>query len=163
MNIENINYLIDLMQEVIDTKGNFNIDYWQSVPIENGDGEATVWDWNNLLDEAKPSIEEIHSCGYAACLGGYLAVSEKFKADGGAADKDGEPIYQEEYGEYAIAKWLDIDIPLGEWLSMPVYYDVLYSPSIELGNPEPAEVINRLQYILNNETGVEYVPLGLVY
>lgn len=80
-----------VMQRVIDANAKLDMGEWQT------------------SEEPLNSLEEIHSCGMAACFGGYVAVSPEFKATGGRVGNYGEPKLHGLSFEKAIAEWLVIE------------------------------------------------------
>jgi len=61
--------------------------------------------WQQYADVARPTLDSLHKCGMAACLGGHVAVSPKFIKAGGCARYSGSPEYKELRGHLAIAEW----------------------------------------------------------
>lgn len=61
--------------------------------------------WSSNSDEIC-SLEDLHTCGNAACIGGHLALSPMFIEAGGYKDDDGCPIYVTE-DWVGVADYLD--------------------------------------------------------
>lgn len=129
MNKENIEYSIQLMQNA----KNLNMGYYQS-------GEKKV---NN--------IELLHSCGNTACFAGYIAISDKFKNDGGTKYRNGSPEYDNKWGAEAISVWLDISFNLACSLVTGACGFGLFSPfyNKEFTDVTPEDVIEKLELILD--------------
>ena len=93
MNLTNVNKAIAVMERVKARGDTLDMGCWQGFT-----GEAAV------ATEA-----EAHTCGTAACFGGWVAVSPEFRADGGWANHDtGDPRLGDQCGPMAIAEWLGI-------------------------------------------------------
>jgi len=91
MNIKNVKASIAILRRA----KKFDMEFWQK--------------GNSLCEDE----ESLHSCGMAACFGGYVAISPEFKASGGSFCPFGTPIIRdgrgiENYGSASIAYWLDI-------------------------------------------------------
>lgn len=54
------------------------------------------------------TIEDLHKCGNTACIGGYLAISPMFIANGGSRQFSGSAAFEGEEGSPAVAKYLGI-------------------------------------------------------
>lgn len=67
-----------------------------------------IWNWVESIRVPK-TLDELHACGMTACVGGYLALSEKWIADGGSNhDVSGEPVFGGLEGYPAMALWLGL-------------------------------------------------------
>jgi len=97
----------------------FNIEYFQC--ISHG----------VKPDFALESEEELHACGYSACVGGYLAVSPEWRKFGGTVSSIGSPSYHE----------LNTINSMKEWLEYETYYE--------------RELIECLFY-LNEDSEIQY-------
>lgn len=92
MNIINVMKAINIMERA----GKVNMRRWQMTDLNN--------ECNAADNEA-----DLHQCGTAACLGGWIAVSPEFQEDGGSAGhRSGGPHFGVAYGSDAIAEWLSI-------------------------------------------------------
>lgn len=123
MNRENIKYCIELMKRA----DKFSMRTYQTgYPIST-------------------SLDELHRRGQSACFAGYVAVSDKFKADGGFVKRRGVPCINEKEGAAAIAEWLDIPFKLADRL---IYNRGSYYP-ISFEDVKPEHVIEKMEEILN--------------
>ena len=93
MNKSNVQKAINIMQRVIDRGDAFDMRGWQfTSPSERRVAEV-----------------DLHTCGQAACFGGWVAVSPEFQKDGGRVSNiSGAPLYKERDRQYAIAEWLEV-------------------------------------------------------
>lgn len=94
------------------------------------------------------TLGELHRSGNSACLGGYIAISPKFRKDGGYSDARGAPVY----GRSGLSSGA-----VGEWFGIPTlaacqlmfglndYYD------IPLAKVTPEHVIAKLRQLLGEE------------
>lgn len=91
---------------------------WQS---RNGKGVI----FNNR--EFVTTEEELHTCGNAACAGGYLAISPEWIEDGATTVHwDGSPALKGgEWGAAAVSEWLNVD-----YLDI---YEILYGDVDDFG------------------------------
>lgn len=138
MNRENVKYCIELMQNAT----SFDICDWQSG------------------FKLRDSIDALHSCGNTACFAGYIAISEKFKNDGGIQGTSGAPIIGINKGSNAVAYWLDIPERLAYSFTngdtcMQKLNDsyFTYSDFYEKAwcDIKPQDVIKKLNQLLNGE------------
>lgn len=143
MNRERILYAIELMKQVRDEGKKLDMTGWQ---------------------QSDTPAKDFHTCGTACCFGGWLAISPKFKQDGGRIGCFGAPMFGEdiltdqEYllrdvGSQAIANYLEIDEDASDHLcaiicSIP---NEFYAHRLETEDITPDDVINALQTILNSE------------
>ncbi len=68
-----------------------------------------LWQEGSSHSEIAETEETLHTCGYTACFGGWVALSPEFHEDGGWLGECGEPCFKDEEDQYAIQAWLDID------------------------------------------------------
>lgn len=109
MNKDNVQKAINVMQRVVDQNRAFDISRWQE-----GDSSC-IQETEGLL----------HTCGMAACFGGWVAVSPEFQADGGWVGLKGMPaISGTSAGASTIAKWLGI--PTGAANNLTGVFQRLY-------------------------------------
>jgi len=111
MNVGNIEDIIRILKI---PKTNLGMRWWQ----EFG------WDRSICF-----SLESLHACETAACLGGTIAVSERFQEAGGEiCPVSGSPLFEGYDCEYAIASWFGISATLATRVcyirSKDTYYDV---------------------------------------
>jgi hypothetical protein len=92
MNKERLQTLITVLKRVAESR--FDINSWQETEFE---------------EDAVETEAELHACGMTACVGGWLAVSPEFKADGGMVTYYGSPSFNGKFGEEAIEKYLMCD------------------------------------------------------
>jgi len=94
------------------------------------------WQEKNDKNEICSTEETLHSCGTAACLAGWIAVSEEWKSDGGYHCLNGSPYINAHGSLYdphdgikteaeAIGYWLDIPFLEASKLCA-TYYSVEY-------------------------------------
>ena len=102
VNQEAVHQAIRIMERVVKRKDRFNMAYWQSLPNSTTKGE----------DSFCETETEAHSCGMAACFGGWVAMSPEWKVLGGKVDGSGGPLLVKANSRYfgadAIAVWLNI-------------------------------------------------------
>jgi len=95
LNVENI-------QDIIDT-------------LKMSQSRLEMECWQTKNKKSARNIEDLHFCGMAACLGGYVAISRRFRKAGGMIDKrDGSPIYNCQRDEKAVAEWFGISYLLAD-------------------------------------------------
>lgn len=124
MNLSRLDTLITVMTRVRDRQYAFSIVDWQHT------------------EYIEVTEEDLHNCGMPACVGGWLAVSPEFIADGGKADElFGYPLFAEFESEYAIKAYLDCDIGLARdicGIGDPCFYN---ESNVEV---TAADVVNKL-------------------
>lgn len=132
MNHENILYSIKLMEEAKE-RGTFDMMRWSSLSTVN-------------------SIKDMQNCGVGACFAGHIAISEKFRAEGGYQSCR-LPVFKGRYGTEAIALWLGIPEELAVCLVFGNTdnkgWSVFYHCHIMDVGPE--DVIAQLHIILSGE------------
>lgn len=67
-------------------------------------------------------LDDLHPCGNTACIGGHLALSPMFQAEGGGIDV-GAPIFMGYYGATAVATYLGTDPKATELVILSVEGD----------------------------------------
>jgi hypothetical protein len=87
-----------------------------------------------------------HLCGTVCCLGGWIALSPEFQADGGTVGEYGEPVLDGCTGERAIRNWMGLRLKVAYALCMIEGYSVYDSEE-----PTKEDVIKALETLL--ETG----------
>jgi len=88
---ENMKYTEQMLVDIIAANSPFNMGCWSSLLM------------------APQTLDESHSCGMTACVGGYLALTDKWIADGGShSDGSGEPKFGGLRGYDALAVWLGL-------------------------------------------------------
>lgn len=119
---------------------NLNMKFWQS--CENG---VTAL-----------NIKQLHECGNTACFAGYIAISKRFKKEGGVISGAGCPYFKDGIGHGAIGEFLNISNILSERLvhgdfcdSTDIKYSKFYNKPWEEVTPE--DVIEKLELILKGE------------
>ena len=123
---------ITVIQRVVDNKRAFNLSHWQVRKDE---------------EPPKTTETELHSCGMAACFGGWLAVSPEFIALGGGHSYfSGLPSFKSYYADNAINVFLGLPYlhGVGDLLTMPSsrLYNGIYPEDITA-----QDVLDRLLYI----------------
>jgi len=86
-----------------------NVQHAINIMKRAGKLEMELWQGRRKGRQYETTEKDLHACGTAACLGGWIAVSPEFRKDGGRArENNGSPILGGFSYEMAIAKWLDI-------------------------------------------------------
>ncbi len=99
----NVRSSIELMQRVIDEERGFSLLCWV---YEQGS-------WKKQPEVESPRESEAASCGMVACYGGWLGISDEFRAAGGFSNHSWAPSIKNDEGllldnALAIAFWLGI-------------------------------------------------------
>lgn len=130
MNRENIEYMKTVMEQAT----SFHMRAFQNITTS--------------ADEFAETVDQLHQCGNTACFAGYLAISEKFKQDGGRA-RNGVPVYRSFDDYYAVAEWLGISNLLTEKIvyGCDNFYDDLFGVPFE--KVTPAHLIQVMDMILD--------------
>jgi hypothetical protein len=119
----------------------------KAIAIMKRAGEVDMEAWQGVWQEPVYTEEAAHECGTVCCLGGWIALSPEFHADGGSAGRYGEPIIvvnKITYANYeAIAEWLDISENKAAALCM-----VLGDSAYEMAEPSKEDVIAVLEKML---------------
>ena len=132
MNRENIEYMKSVMEQA--QAASFHMKAFQ----HNTSGEY----------EFAETVDQLHQCGNTACFAGYLAISEKFKQDGGRT-RNGVPVYRSFDDYYAVAEWLGICNLLADKIVYGSYnfYDDLFD--VPFDEVRPAHLIQVMDMILD--------------
>lgn len=134
MNRENIEYMIGIMEEA----EALDMNYFQDSPNDEPGYAET--------------IDILHKCGNRACFAGYMAISDKFKQDGGCSMR-GAPAISRFHEDEAVAYWLDISEELASEIVFPnpeIFNRKSYSTI------SPRDVIQVLENILDGEYGEQH-------
>ncbi len=102
MNKERIALCITMMQDIITEHRAFNMHVWQQRKSSEG---------------AFQTLEELHTCGSAACFGGYLALQPWFHEAGGKIGWMMAPSFKGVDQYDAIAKYLEVSAGIAEALT----------------------------------------------
>lgn len=93
-NEKNIKDSIEVLKRVRDRQGKFNLIEWQ----EGANFIASI-----------ENEEYLYTCNMAACIGGYIAVSHEFHAEGGRP-MCGMPVFRRLVGFEAMAEYWGVDV-----------------------------------------------------
>ena len=146
VNQEAVRQAIQIMERVVKRKSRFNMAYWQSLSdVHANESEAIC-----------KTESAAHSCGMAACFGGWVALSPEWKTCGGAFDETGGPLLVRGNGRYfgadAIAVWLNIPTWHANLLTCTGYSIFSRSGFYDgktITDITPKDVIDKLKILLN--------------
>lgn len=116
---------------------NLTIQMLERVKLRGGIFRIGLWQNDHPLqpDHCKFRLEdELIRYGVGADLGGWLAVSEEFREEGGVGAEAGQPIWRLGLGENAVASWLGVPVEIALALlggTLPGYYDVIYAKPLD--------------------------------
>lgn len=149
MNRENIEYAIWLLKKKA-TRKNFNMRNYQS---EMGD----LLRHQTGMTRAE-TIAELHAFNLTACFAGYIALSDKFRAEGGRFSVT--PIFKNHYGKDAIACWLDISRETASKLIID-FDSEFYERN--LSKVKRRHVIRKLKKLLKSGENESFKPSNVCY
>jgi len=140
LKLRRINTCIKVQQRVVDNNRNFDMTAWQDIE------DHPTW--------AHKTEKDLHTCGSAACFGGYLALSPEWKRAGGSVDMEGTPVYEEKVQQEAVQAFLGLsqyvsqDRSLGYQLVAPYgnLYGLQFSDRLEDVDITAKDVLTRLKY-----------------
>tara|TARA_Y100001938_G_C8080980_1_gene429067 strand:- start:1863 stop:2312 length:450 start_codon:yes stop_codon:yes gene_type:complete len=138
MNLENVNIAIAVMERVKERGDKVDMSRWQKGHYL--EGHYTI----------KQAEEALHTCGTAACLAGWIAVSPEWKAQGHGITSYGAPYLVLPNGEealeaYAIAVWLDIPPSEATRLTAVIDASSLYGKDTGIEAEDVLKVLYRLR------------------
>lgn len=134
MNKEHVQIAIDCMEEVVNEGRAFD-----------------MGDWQNESFKIAGTQEDLLSCGYAACFGGWLALYPGFIEKGGSVDLAfGRPLYAGDGGEEAVSSFLEIEEDAAEQIvALGGCQDPIYD-AINVQEIKPQQVLNALIHLRDN-------------
>jgi len=141
LNQDCLQICIETMQDVVDNKRAFNMEFWQ-------DQDDALYLYDMVITEQK----ELHECNTAACFAGHVALNPKFQQMGGSVHcRSGSPMFNGLSGSQAINEFLEMPrsaekLHLGEHLCIPtsnIYKDVYR----QYQDITAQHVLDRLLYI----------------
>ncbi len=141
MNLKRLEILIGIMERVQKKNGHLNLSTWQAV--------------KNCSFNIAHTERELHRCGTAACVAGWLAVSPEFKEVGGRPGYIGMPLLHEKSGAEAVAEYLGCTEQLAQKITAigkDACQITWYGP--QLRNVKMHHVIKKLKKLYKKEEGL---------
>jgi hypothetical protein len=131
----------------------------KAIDIMKRAGNLDMRSWQGLNLELCETEEDLRSCGTAACLAGWIAVSPDWKADGGDRCWNGSPLIEANErtidGVKAIAYWLDIPFSYASKLCATFYPSKFYNVPTDSITKEM--VIEKLEGFLEKDNLFCYI------
>jgi len=97
INKDNVQLAINILVRAQAHDQNLDMEQWQ--------------DYRHFRKTPFTREKKVYECGMACCLGGYIAVSPEFQADGGMVGINGYPVFDIYRGAKAVAEWFGIRQP----------------------------------------------------
>jgi len=133
----------------------------KAIDIMKRAGKIDMRVWQGLNLELCETEEDLHSCGTAACLAGWIAVSPDWKSDGGDRCWNGSPLIDANGrtidGVEAIAYWLDIPVLDASKLCATYYPSKYYNvPNDSITKEMVIEKLEELKEKYYSECNFKY-------